>query len=56
MEDADPHHNVSGRRIGFSTENFDDYLIALMTDLRSDSVCDRVLSGELRHPLIEFQQ
>ena len=56
MEDADPHQNASGRRLGFSTENFDDYLVALVTDLRSDSVCDRVLSGELRHPLIVFQQ
>ena len=48
MEDPDPHHNVSGRRLGFSTENFDDYLVALMADLRNDTVCDRLLSGELR--------
>ena len=38
MEDPDPHHNASGRRLGFSTENFDDYLVALMADLRSDTV------------------
>ena len=55
MEDADPP-NASGRRLTFSTENFDDYLVALMADLRNDAVCDRVLSGELRHPLIEFQR
>ena len=56
MEDPDPHHNASGRRLGFSTENFDDYLVALMADLRNDAVCDRLLSGELRHPLIAFQR
>ena len=56
MEDADPNRNASGRRLVFSTENFDDYLVALMADLRSDSVCDRILSGELRHPLIQFQR
>ena len=55
MEDAD-QQSASGRRLGFSTENFDDYLVALMADLRSDAVCDRVLSGEFRHPLIEFQR
>ena len=56
MEDPDPHQHASGRRLVFSTENFDDYLVALMADLRSDATCDRLLSGELRHPLVAFQQ
>ena len=40
----------------FSDENIDDYLIVLIAKLRPDPHADRVLSGELVHPLIEFQR
>ena len=56
MEDADPDRPASGRRLVFSRENFDDYLVALMMKLRTNQVADQILSGELRHPLIAFQQ
>ena len=54
MEDVDPNRAASGRRLTFYIENLNDYLIMLLIDLCHDPVCDRVLSGELLHPLIEF--
>ena len=44
------------RRLTLERENFDDYLVALMAKLRINVTADRILSGELRHPLIAFQQ
>ena len=56
MENPDPDRYTSARRLTFSAENFDDYLIALTAKLRLDPHADRVLSGELVHPLIAFQR
>ena len=53
--DNDPDRSSSSRRLKFSTENFDDYVTALMAKLRLDSDADRVISGELVHPLVSFQ-
>ena len=44
------------RRLTLSREDFDDYLVALTARLRSNADADRILSGEIHHPLIRFQQ
>ena len=54
MEDPDSSRS-SSRRLEFTKNDFDDFLIALMAKLRVNSVADRILSGELHHPLIRFQ-
>ena len=56
MEENDPDRSSLSRRLLLSRENFDDYLVTLMSKLRSNVVTDRVLSGDQRHPLIAFQQ
>ena len=43
------------RRLVLSTENFDDYLVTLTAKLRINVHADRILSGELQHPLVKFQ-
>ena len=43
------------RRLVLSTANFDDYVIALTTKLLVNVHSDRVLAGELQHPLVKFQ-
>ena len=53
MEEND---RARSRRLTLERENFDDFLVALMAKLRSNVTADRILSGELRHPLIAFQQ
>ena len=45
----------SSRRLVFSQENFDDYLLALMAKLRHNEDADRLLSGETQHPLVQYQ-
>ena len=55
MDVPDPDRTTSARRLTFSAENFDDYVIALTAKLRIDPNADRVLSGEFVHPLIQFQ-
>ena len=42
--DDDRRH---ARRLTFTTENFDDYIVALLAKLRINTVADRILSGEL---------
>ena len=37
-------------------EDFDDDLVALTARLRNNADADRILSGEIHHPLIRFQQ
>ena len=44
------------RRLTLSREDFDGYLVALTARLRSNADADRILSGEIHHPLIRFQQ
>ena len=56
MDNNDQDRAASGRRLFLSRENFDDYLVALNAKLRQDTVADRILSGELQHPLIAFQR
>ena len=53
MEEND---RARSRRLTLERENFDDFLVALMAKLRSNVTADRILSGELRHPLIAFHQ
>ena len=55
MDVPDPDRTTSARRLTFSAENFDDYVIALTAKLHIDPNADRVLSGEFVHPLIQFQ-
>ena len=55
MDTDDPDRRSSSRRLTLSTSDFDDYLIALMAMLRNNLTADRILSGELQHPLIAFQ-
>ena len=43
------------RRLTLSRENFDDYFVALTAKLRSNLEADGILSGELQHPLLHFQ-
>ena len=43
------------RRLVLSTTNFDDYVIALTAKLRINVHADKVLAGELQHPLVKFQ-
>ena len=52
----DPESTLPSRRLTFSAEDFDDYLITLTAKLRFNSTADRVLSGELVHPLVVFQR
>ena len=56
MEQTDPERTASSRRVTFSRENFDDYMCALMVKIHNNDTVDRVISGELCHPLIVFQQ
>ena len=49
-----PAHSSRNRLI-LNREQFDDYLVALMARLRTNDVADRLLSGETRHPLVEYQ-
>ena len=50
--DDDRRH---ARRLTFTTENFDDYIVAVMDKLRVNVTADRILSGELEHPLLQYQ-
>ena len=45
-----------GRRLTLSTENFDDYVVALMAKIRINVITDRLLSEDLQNPLVEFQR
>ena len=57
MEEANNRDDAqSSRRLALSREDFDDYLVALTAKLRRNVDADRVLSGEIAHPLIRFQQ
>ena len=57
MEDTNDQQRAhSARRLTLSREDFDDYLVALTAKLRSNPDADRILSGEVQHPLIRFQQ
>ena len=56
MENENNDRSASVRRLTLSRENFDDYLVALMAKLRSNPLADQILSGELAHPLVNFQQ
>ena len=55
MDASDESYVNRPRRLTFTIENFDDYLVALMAKLRINPIADRILSGELLHPLISFQ-
>ena len=54
--DPDRPSSLSSRRLLFDPDNFDDYLITVTAKLRFDTYADRVLSGEIQHPLIAFQR
>ena len=57
MEEA--HHRddaSSARRLTLTREDYDDFLVALTAKLRRHADADRILSGEISHPLIRFQQ
>ena len=40
----------------YNREQFDDYLIALLARIRFDDEADRIISGEAKHPLLNYQQ
>ena len=56
MDVPDDDVRRSSRRLTFSTANFDDYAVALMAKLRVNITADRILSGELQHPLVQYQR
>ena len=57
MEEANNRDDVSHvRRLTLSREDYDDFLVALTTKLRRNVDADRILPGEISHPLIRFQQ
>ena len=57
MEEANNRDDASSaRRLALSREDFDDYLVALTAKLLRNVDVDRILSGEIIHPLIRFQQ
>ena len=56
MEDTtDRDRERSAHRLTLCHENFDDYVVALTAELRSNLDADRVLFGETLHPLLTFQ-
>ena len=54
---ADSTENSPNRRatLKYSREQFDDYLVALLARIRFNDNADRILSGESRHPLLNYQ-
>ena len=44
------------QRLFFSRNQFDDYIIALNAQIRTNEMADRVLQGTLRHPLELYQR
>ena len=54
MDYPDDDRRLS-RRLTFTTENFDDYIVAVLAKLRINPIADRILSGELQHPLLQYQ-
>ena len=56
MEDETENRSSTVRHLQFTRNDFDDFVIALTAKLRVNETADRILSGELRHPLIDFQQ
>ena len=56
MENEINDRSASVCRLTLSRENFDDYLVTLMTKLSRNPLADQILSGELTHPLVNFQQ
>ena len=56
MNNPDSDWSSFHPRLYLSVEDFDNYLITLTTKLHLDSNADRILSGELCHPFIGFQQ
>ena len=56
MDVPDDDVRRNSRRLTFSTANFDDYAVALMAKLRVNLTADRILSGELQHPLVQYQR
>ena len=49
-------NNSSKHKLEFSSENFDDYLTALLSKIRDDDNADSILSDTLHHPLIDYQR
>ena len=42
-------------RLVYDREQFDDYLVALLTRIRFNDEADHIISGEIVHPLDNFQ-
>ena len=56
MDDQIDRRSSNSRHLEFSHNDFDDFIIALTAKMRLDETVDRILSGELSHPLVDFQQ
>ena len=57
MQDQSPEDNSSSRRrLTFTSEQFDDFWIALMSKLRINEDADALISGTSPHPLLSFQR
>ena len=56
MDDQLTRRSSTERHLEFTRNDFDDFIIALTAKLRLNETADRILSGELRHPLVGFQQ
>ena len=46
----------SRRRLTYNRDQFDDYWIALMANLRINEDADDLISGKSPHPLLSFQR
>ena len=55
MDVPDDDDRRSSRRLTFRSTNLDDFIVALMAKIRVNATADRILSGELEHPLIQYQ-
>ena len=56
MEVNDDMDRRRERWLTFTTVNFDDYIVVLMTKLRVNVTADVILSGELQYPLVQYQR
>ena len=56
MDEQLTRRSSNERHLEFTRNDFDDFIIALTAKLRLNETADKILSGELRHPLVDFQQ
>ena len=55
MADSTQDSNNRHSTLKYSRDQFDDYLVALLARIRFNDNADRIVSGESRHPLLNYQ-